>query len=40
VTNYREHQENAVQFGAVYGFGKNELGSSDVVSRLEPYLKA
>ena len=40
VTNYREHQENAVLLGAVYGFGKDELGTSDVIARLEPYLKA
>lgn len=40
VTNYPEHQDNAVALGAVYGFGKNELGASDVVARLEPYLKA
>lgn len=40
VTNYKEHQENAVTLGAVYGFGKDELGASDVVARLEPYLKA
>jgi CheY-like chemotaxis protein len=40
VTNYQEHQENAVTLGAVYGFGKNELGASDVIARLEPYLKA
>ena len=40
VTNYKEHQENAVTLGAVYGFGKDELGSSDAIARLEPYLKA
>jgi two-component system, response regulator, stage 0 sporulation protein F len=40
VTNYKEHQDNAVALGAVYGFGKNELGASDVIARLEPYLKA
>lgn len=40
VTNYKEHQQNAVALGAVYGFGKNELGSSDAIARLEPYLKA
>lgn len=39
ITNYPEHQENAVALGAVYGFGKAELGSSDVVTRLEPFLK-
>ncbi len=40
VSNYKEHQENAVALGAAFGFGKNELGASDVVARLEPYLKA
>lgn len=39
ITNYREHQDNAVSLGAEYGFGKLELGSSDVVARLEPFLK-
>jgi CheY-like chemotaxis protein len=38
VSNYPEHQENAVALGAEYGFGKAELGSSDVVARLEPFL--
>lgn len=40
VSNYRESQENAVAMGAEYGFGKAELGASDVVARLEPFLKA
>jgi CheY-like chemotaxis protein len=40
VTNYKEHQANAVALGAVYGFGKDELGASDVIARLEPYLEA
>lgn len=39
VTNYKEHQENAVALGAEYGFGKAELGAPDVVARLEPFLK-
>jgi CheY-like chemotaxis protein len=39
VTNYKEHQDNAVALGAEYGFGKAELGSADVVARLEPFLK-
>jgi CheY-like chemotaxis protein len=38
VTNYAEHQDNAVALGAVRGFGKAELGRSDVIARLEPYL--
>ncbi len=40
VTNYKEHQDNAVMLGAVYGFGKAELGASDVIARLKPYLEA
>jgi len=40
VTNYPEHQDNAVALGAVRGFGKAELGRSDVVARLEPFLGA
>ena len=39
VSNHAEAQDNAVALGAVYGFGKAEIGSSDVVSRLEPYLR-
>ena len=39
VTNYPEHQEQAVALGAEYGFGKLEFGSPDVVLRLEPFLK-
>lgn len=39
ITNYKEHQENAVALGAEYGFGKDELGSSNAITRLEPFLK-
>ncbi len=39
VTNYPDHQEQAVALGAEYGFGKLEFGSPDVVARLEPFLK-
>lgn len=39
VSNYPEHQANAVALGAEPGFGKLELGKSDVVSRLEAFLK-
>ncbi|MBI1349202.1 response regulator [bacterium] len=38
ITNYPEYQDNAEQLGAVRGFGKNDLGRSDVIARLEPYL--
>jgi len=40
ISNYKEHQDNAIMLGAEYGFGKNELGLSDVIARLEPHLKA
>jgi len=39
ISNYPEAQANAVELGAVYGFGKDELGRSDVVTRLQPYLR-
>ncbi len=38
VSNYPEYQDAAVQMGAEYGFGKAELGRSDVVARLQPFL--
>ncbi len=38
ITNYPEYQQEAVAIGAAYGFGKDELGSSDAVARLTPYL--
>lgn len=38
ITNYPEHQDNAVAAGAERGFGKNELGQSDVISRLSVFL--
>lgn len=38
ITNYPEYQQEAVTNGAVYGFGKDELGSSDAIARLTPYL--
>lgn len=39
VSNYPEYQDAAVHLGALYGFGKAELGRSDVITRLEPLLK-
>lgn len=39
VSNYPEYQDAAVQIGAEYGFGKAELGRSDVIARLEPFLQ-
>ena len=38
VSNYPESQESAVAAGAVYGFGKAELGNPDVVKRLAAIL--
>lgn len=38
ITNYAEHQANAVAMGAVPGFGKNDIGRRAVIDRLEPFL--
>ncbi len=38
VSNYPEYQDAAVHLGAAYGFGKAELGRSDVIARLEPFI--
>jgi two-component system chemotaxis response regulator CheY len=38
VTNYPEHQQLAVEAGAVQGFGKNDLRSPETVTKLQPYL--
>lgn len=38
VSNYPEYQDAAVHLGAEYGFGKAELGRSDVIARLAPLL--
>jgi len=40
VSNYPEYQDAAVHLGAEYGFGKAELGRSDVIARLAPWLGA
>jgi two-component system chemotaxis response regulator CheY len=34
ISNYPEYQEEAVQLGAVYGFGKAELGKPIAIERL------
>ena len=39
VTNFPKYDQQAVALGAVSGFGKGEVGSLDVVRRLEPFLK-
>jgi CheY-like chemotaxis protein len=38
ISNYAEYQQAAVAMGARLGFGKDELGRSDVIERLRPYL--
>ena len=40
VTNFREYAEQAVAIGALPGFGKAELGSPELASRLRPLLQA
>ena len=39
VTNFPEYDRQAVDLGAVSGFGKAAMGSPDVVRRLEQFLK-
>jgi two-component system, chemotaxis family, chemotaxis protein CheY len=38
VTNYAEHQEQAVAAGAAPGFGKAELMQPSTLERLKPFL--
>lgn len=38
VTNYSEHQEQAVAAGAAPGFGKSELLEPRTLERLKPFL--
>lgn len=38
VTNFPEHQELAVTAGALPGFGKNSLGSTETLERLKNVL--
>ncbi len=38
ITNYPEHQEQAVAAGALYGFGKLELAKPETHQRLEAVL--
>lgn len=38
VTNYPDHQQQAVALGAAYGFGKSELGTAEAAARLKEYL--
>lgn len=39
ITNYPDYAKRAVALGAVPGFGKSELASPGLVSRLNPYLR-
>ncbi len=39
ITNYEEHQQQAVQMGALYGFGKSELRDSATRERLARILE-
>ena len=38
VTNFPEHQEHAVQSGAVLGFGKAELDRPETIEKLSAFL--
>jgi ActR/RegA family two-component response regulator len=38
VSNYPEAHEEAVAAGAIYGFGKAELGSPEIIDRLAAVL--
>ena len=39
ITNYPDYAKRALALGAVPGFGKSELTSPGLVSRLGPYLQ-
>jgi two-component system chemotaxis response regulator CheY len=39
ITNYPEYQAEAVAAGAVPGFGKQELRSSETLAKLEKHLR-
>jgi DNA-binding NarL/FixJ family response regulator len=38
VSNYQDKQEIAISYGALLGFGKNDLGSKKVFKLVEDYL--
>jgi CheY-like chemotaxis protein len=38
ITNYADHQQTAVEAGAVWGFGKREVFSDETRERLAPFL--
>ena len=39
VSNYEEAQQQAVQAGALPGFGKASLGQPHMLARVEPFLR-
>jgi DNA-binding NarL/FixJ family response regulator len=39
VSNFENAQNEAINFGAAPGFGKNALNSSDTLSKLKSYLE-
>lgn len=39
ITNFPEHQQQAIALGAVEGFGKRALNDEQTRTRLEPWLK-
>jgi CheY-like chemotaxis protein len=38
ITNYADHQQQAVQAGAIEGFGKQAIQAGETLQLLEPYL--
>lgn len=38
-TNYAEHQQAAIELGAVEGFGKLSIGEPATIAKLSPYLE-
>lgn len=38
ITNYDEHQQAAMEIGALRGFGKLELAKPETVAKLQPIL--
>lgn len=40
VTNFPDHQQRAIEQGALPGFGKRELGSAAMLDQLRPLLES
>ncbi len=40
ITNFREYAQQAISYGALSGFGKSELGSPELVKRLESHFES